>query len=158
MTDNGIKSLRWLIFNFPKFENPKDDAEKISNCIHLHCQNVVDELNRQRAKIEDLTYKLVGVMHSVDKWLDGDELKQDEVNRAATMREKTLRITEKQRAEIENLQHYKSLYEELKAEHLETVRLIKTAETEAVKRFARKLVALDDIEKITKEMVGDGDA
>ena len=33
-------------------------------------------------------------MHSVDKWLDGKELEQDEVNRAATMREKTLRIIE----------------------------------------------------------------
>lgn len=106
MTDNVIKSLKWLIFNFPEIENPKDDADKISNCIHLYCQNAVDELNRQRAKIE-------------------------------------------------NLQHYKSLYEELKAEHLETVSLIKTAETEAVKRFAKKLVALDDIEKITKEMLGD---
>lgn len=42
-------------------------------------------------------------MHSVDKWLDGKELEQDEVNRAATMREKTLQITEKQQAEIERL-------------------------------------------------------
>jgi hypothetical protein len=77
----------------------------------------------------------------------------------------TLDLINRQRAEIERLNNelnsawvFKSLYEELKAEHLETVRLIKTAETEAVKRFAKKLVALDDIEKITKEMVGDGDA
>ena len=48
----------------------------------------------------DLYYKLVGVMHSVDKWLEGDELKQDEVNRAATMRGKTLQIIE--RLEEEN--------------------------------------------------------
>lgn len=41
-----------------------------------------------------LTYTLYGVMHSVDKWLDGNELKQDEVTRAATMREKVLRIIE----------------------------------------------------------------
>jgi hypothetical protein len=44
-------------------------------------------------------YTLVGVMHSVDKWLEGDELKADEVNRAATMREKTLRIIESLQAE-----------------------------------------------------------
>ena len=54
MTDNVIKSLKWLIFNFPEIENPKDDADRISNCIHLYCQNAVDELNRQNAEIERL--------------------------------------------------------------------------------------------------------
>ena len=39
-------------------------------------------------------YILAGVMHSVDKWLEGDELEQDEINRAATMRAKTLKIVE----------------------------------------------------------------
>lgn len=48
-------------------------------------------------------YTLDGVMHFVDKWLDGDELKQDEVNRAATMREKTLQIVEAKQVEIERL-------------------------------------------------------
>jgi hypothetical protein len=42
-------------------------------------------------------------MHSVDKWLDGKELEQDEVNRAATMREKTLQIVEKLTEESESL-------------------------------------------------------
>ena len=63
----------------------------------------LDLINRQQAEIEKQQYILMGVMHSVDKWLDGDELKQDEVNRATTMREKTLQITEKQSAEIEKL-------------------------------------------------------
>ena len=53
-----------------------------------------------RAEVDKLEYTLMGVMHSVDKWLDGDELKQDEVNRAITMREKTLRIVENARAEV----------------------------------------------------------
>ena len=48
----------------------------------------------------DLEYTLIGVMHSVDKWLEGDELKQDEVNRAATMREKTLRIVENAKRKV----------------------------------------------------------
>ena len=64
----------------------------------------LDLINHQKAENTDLFYKLTGVMHSVDKWLDGDELNQDEVNRAITMREKTLQITEKQQAEIERLQ------------------------------------------------------
>lgn len=63
----------------------------------------LDLINRLKAENDDLFYKLTGVMCSVDKWLEGDELKQDEVNRAAMMREKTLRITEEQQAEIERL-------------------------------------------------------
>lgn len=65
---------------------------------------VFNLIKRQQAEIERLTYTLLGVMHSVDKWLDGAELEQDEVNRAATMREKTLRITEEKQAEIKRLQ------------------------------------------------------
>lgn len=63
-------------------------------------------------------YVLLGVMHAVDKWLDGDELKQDEVNRAATMREKTLRIIEnlqadnaKLRAKLERMTAERDSYE-----------------------------------------------
>lgn len=53
----------------------------------------------------DLEYTLLGVMHSVDKWLEGDELKQDEVNRAAAMREKTLRIAEELTKRVEELEN-----------------------------------------------------
>ena len=60
------------------------------------CVEAYDLINRKDAEIERLEYVLLGVMHSVDKWLDGEELKQDEANRAVTMREKTLQITEKQ--------------------------------------------------------------
>ena len=56
-----------------------------------------------REEVDKLEYTLLGVMHSVDKWLDGDELEQDEVNRAITMRENTLRIVENLQAEVERL-------------------------------------------------------
>ncbi len=60
-------------------------------------------LKRLVMENDELFYKLQGVMWFVDKWLDGDELKQDEVSRASTMRFKTLQITEKQQAEVEGL-------------------------------------------------------
>ena len=66
----------------------------------------IDALNfikRQQEEIDNLLHELSGVMHFVDKWLDGAELEQDETNRAITMREKTLRIVEEQQAEIEQL-------------------------------------------------------
>lgn len=53
-----------------------------------------------KSEVDKLEYTLLGVMHSVDKWLDGDELEQDEVNRAITMREKTLRIIESAKSEV----------------------------------------------------------
>lgn len=43
-------------------------------------------------KKDELELTLEGVMWSVDKWLDGDELNQDPVNRAITMREKILKL------------------------------------------------------------------
>ena len=75
-------------------------------------------------------------MHSVDKWLDGAELEQDEVNRAATMREKTLRIIEEKQAEIERLkienQAFRSAANSYKLHYNE-------ARTEAIKEFAERL-------------------
>lgn len=41
-----------------------------------------------------LEYTLMGVMHNVDKWLEGDELNHDPVTRAIIMREKLLNILE----------------------------------------------------------------
>lgn len=59
-------------------------------------------IKNKQDKVElDAEYKLIGVMHSVDKWLEGDELETDEVTRAATMREKLLRIIESQQKQIE---------------------------------------------------------
>lgn len=55
-------------------------------------------------RIDELEYILAGVMHSVDKWLEGDEFEQDEVNRAATMREKVLRIIEGKDSRIRELE------------------------------------------------------
>ena len=56
------------------------------------------ELNRAAKEaaemLEQQAYIILGIMHSVDKWLDGEELEQDEVNRAVTMRDKVLRIIE----------------------------------------------------------------
>lgn len=88
------KSLRWLAFIFPKIENPADDCDRMTNCIHLYCTNAAKLIEQQRDELIKQEYTLMGVMHSVDKWLDVDELEQDEVNRAITMREKTLRIIE----------------------------------------------------------------
>ena len=64
------------------------------NCNHALNRYALALIRRQRKEIRNLEYTLLGVMHSVDKWLDDDELEQDEVSRAITMREKTLSIVE----------------------------------------------------------------
>ena len=56
-----------------------------------------------KKRVNELEYILMGVMHSVDKFLEGDEFEQDEVNRAATMREKVLQIIEGRDARIREL-------------------------------------------------------
>lgn len=74
------------------------------NCEQITANAALDLIKCLQSENEDLFYKLTGVMHSVDKWLDGDELKQDEVNRAATMREKTLQIVENLQSKNERLE------------------------------------------------------
>lgn len=69
-------------------------------------RRLMEDLRREKELAKqntELQYTLWGVMHSVDKWLDGDELKQPEVQRAAIMREKTLQVVEQLQAEIEKL-------------------------------------------------------
>ena len=46
-------------------------------------------LGKQR---DELELTLEGVMWNVDKWLDGDELNQDPIDRVITMREKLLKL------------------------------------------------------------------
>lgn len=95
-----------------------------------------DLINRLQKENTDLFFKLQGVMHSVDKWLDGDELKQDEVNRAVTMREKTLQIVEAKQAEIKRLKKEQQQFADIGKMYSEV-------RAEAVNEFAERLKATD---------------
>ena len=111
------------------------------------CRKALEENN-------DLFFKLQGVMLSVDKWIDGDELKQDEVNRAATMREKTLQITEKLEAEIERLNIRKKALTAITKNY--DWKFAK-AKSEAYKEFADRLtdIICDKIEESSNNPNGD---
>lgn len=90
-----------------------------------------------RKEVNDLEYKLIGVMHSVDKWLEGDELNQDEVNRAATMREKTLNIVEELQKKLND---YKKFVGEIRVTSENHAVIIDTEHTEYIdKRVAECL-------------------
>ena len=95
--------------------------------------------------------------------------RQDLINSLNENIEALEKIAYEQQIEIDNLHHYKQSYEELKAEHLETIKAIKQDRIEAIKEVVKKakmecayifnvkdratmLIALDAIEK---EMVGD---
>lgn len=159
LTDNEtIKALEWC----EQFEHnivfKGNGDEKCVQALQMMVviKHALKEYNRQKAENKDLFYKLTGVMHSVDKWLDGDELKGDEVRRACTMREKLLRITEQQKAEIE----------ELRANYNYLFKTMPHMKTEAIKEFAERLkdkrdggtypyVLVNVIDNLVKEMVGD---
>ena len=101
-------------------------------CILTLNNDISCMMQRQKSEIERLTLTFAGVMHFVDKWLDGEELDKDEVTRAATMREKTLSIVEGLQAQL------------------------KTARADAVREFAERLlsdvVTFGDIERVLREM------
>lgn len=97
-----------------------------------------------KSEVDKLEYTLLGVMHSVDKWLEGDELEKDEVNRAITMREKTLQLIETANAEIERLhkrngENTDFLAKLIEAEKQKCKSCIKLAEAEAIKEFAKRV-------------------
>lgn len=58
MADKEIKeakSLRWLANQFPKVENPKDNGDRLCNCINLYCTNAAELIERQAAEIKRLS-------------------------------------------------------------------------------------------------------
>ena len=56
MYEGLVKSLRWLGFMFPETHPAQDDADRMSNNIHLYCTQAADA-------IEELTDNNVG------KWI-----------------------------------------------------------------------------------------
>lgn len=171
MTDKEIiKALECCTNPKVGVECPREKFVDVCNdgCSHLLMTQALDLINRQQAEIDDLFLKLNGVMWSVDKWLDGDELKQDEVNRAITMREKTLQITEKQQAEIERLQNESvgkcELAISMRSDHnidIDCNYCIEQAKAEAIKEFVERLKEkyifgdFSNLNNLVKEMVGE---
>ena len=116
MAGNGvIKRLEWLIFNFPVTGNPKDETERLSNCINLYCQDAVGEINRQKAESE--------------RYLHSIKLLEKDVQTA--------------NAEIERLQaelEFKcDSCENIRLSREEYRKAISQAKSEAIKEFAREL-------------------
>ena len=186
MTDNEIKKALECCAELKCHECPYEPKEWKQGSFGCMCEIqgvALDLINRQKEEKEHLEYVLMAVMHSVDKWLEGDELKQDEANRACTMREKTLKITEKLHKKIDGLQKAKQesfvAIEKRKAEierlqtekaklHKLIPKMIKEAKSEAYKEFAERLkgkalvpygclsvVCGCDIDNLLKEMAGE---
>ena len=78
---------------------------------HRICKATIDKLavnlierlqsenTRLKAERDSFEYELLAVMHSVDKWLEGKDLKDNPATRAVTAREVALRAIEKVAAE-----------------------------------------------------------
>lgn len=49
-----VKSLRWLVFNFPFVEEPKDEADKITNAIHVYCSAAADKIEEIQKELNEL--------------------------------------------------------------------------------------------------------
>lgn len=87
----------------------------------------------------DLEHVLMAVMHSVDKWLEGDELKHNEATRAAIMREKTLQIIEKEQAKVKKLQEELEIKSQKRANIFEISDAFARGESKGRKEFADRL-------------------
>lgn len=176
LTDSEIPNVKELLEDKVKVHCELCDfknSDCCGVCMYTAIKQFIELFNRLQAEKDDLFYKLVGVMHSVDKWLDGDELKQDEVNRAATMREKTLQIVESLQAENERLRKaientdYAYFKKSCELDNLtydfELLKQEKSVvKAEAYKEFAERLMLMVDnaytcdiIDNLLKEKVGE---
>lgn len=57
MYEGLVKSLRWLGFMFPETHPAQDDADRMSNNIHLYCTqaaNAIEEMNRRIGRAIEL--------------------------------------------------------------------------------------------------------
>ena len=65
MYEGLVKSLRWLGFMFPETHPAQDDADRMSNNIHLYCTQAADA-------IEELSKRVPSVPHG--RLIDADAL------------------------------------------------------------------------------------
>lgn len=120
---NGISAkdiaLREAAYAIENLESMLFDGEGVNLVSYWEqqCQIAENGLRNTTEELNKKEYLILGIMHSVDKWLDGKELEQDEVNRAATMREKTLQIVEKKDREINNLRNELERMKSIMREH-----------------------------------------
>lgn len=68
------KSLRWLANQFSKVENPKDNGDRLCNCINLYCTNAAELIEQQAVEIKRLKEKNENLRDSLVKKKFKDEL------------------------------------------------------------------------------------
>ena len=68
------KSLRWLANQFPKVENPKDNGDRLCNCINLYCTNAAELIEQQAVEIKRLKEKNENLRDSLVKKRFKDEM------------------------------------------------------------------------------------
>lgn len=158
MTDNEIIKALECCQKTDCNNCPNDFGNCYANLVG-YSRYALDLINRQKAEIENLEYKLLGVMHFVDKWLNGAELEQDEVNRASAMREKTLQIVEKLEEENDFLKSIDT--DKIKAEAIkefaERLKNIYIKDKRYDRPNAHTLIdwLFNNIDNLVKEMVGE---
>lgn len=50
--DAEVKGLHWLANMWPMIEQPKDDADRMSNCIHLYCEAAANKIEQMSDSID----------------------------------------------------------------------------------------------------------
>lgn len=91
----------------------KDDSECIDGITIGDMALLMEYVVALGEQKDNLELTLEGVMLNVDKWLEGDELYKDPVNRAIIMREKTLKIADQRDDAWEEVERFQVELNEL---------------------------------------------
>lgn len=144
MADKEIKeakSLRWLAVQFPKVENPKDDVDRMQNCINLYCTNAADLINNLQADKEALIAGQETMQKHIECLQAEIEQYKARVFNDTQYIEKIEVENNKQRAEIKMLNNKVNSLKKYDKERDIALhsRLIATARAEAIKEFVEIL-------------------
>lgn len=115
--------LQGRLYDKPPKGVPKnyvDGARDALKGIEARAQELANS-DPSPSREEELDLTLAGVMHSVDKWLDGNDLVEHLVVRAATAREKVLKIIEELEQENARLTERLNLCRETLSQSLDKV-------------------------------------
>lgn len=73
MYEDQMKALRWLANMFPYTHPVKSETDKMSNCIHLYCEQGANAIQELEITIAGLHEAIKGLADDMPRWIPVEE-------------------------------------------------------------------------------------
>jgi len=135
------RALKKAIADIEQLQGAYELMSTLADMRKEEIESLKSRAERAEAERDNLAYTIEGVMHFVDKWLDGKELEINPVNRAELVRSKTLEIIENLEKENTKLKKQLDKYNECRIENSKlSLSTVKYQELDDVPESGRELI------------------